>query len=206
MNTTVVARKINERRQRPNPVITTGEILSTIGSEGMQEALQRNWLVPDLDTGFMMVNTNAAKLAEVAEACKCPECHKPDCACESLNKAPAPDCRSTAMPPIMREAWGGPGLGGSGGASGARGQTPLMPHAAPAPISPTTPPARKPQIGDQVAAKEMQNGKERLYQGKVANIGQDGRARLDFGNGERPPMDTEYGPEQLSFINPAANA
>ena len=66
MNTTIIARKINERRHRPNPVITTGEVLSIVGSAGMQEAIQRNWLVPDLDTGYLMVNFNAGKLVELA--------------------------------------------------------------------------------------------------------------------------------------------
>ena len=205
MNTTVVARKINERRHRPNPVITTGEIISTIGSEGMQEAVQRMWLVPDMDTGFLMVNQNAGKLAEIAEACNCPECHQPDCACACL-KFNLNNAQPACLPKAMREGWGAPGVGGGSNGSGMQGQTPLMPHAPPPPTSPTTTPPRKPQIGDQVAAKEIQNGKERLYPGKVANIAQDGRARLDFGNGERPPMDTEYGPEQLSFVQPTGNA
>ena len=109
----------------------------------------------------------------------------------------------------MREAWGAPGVGGGsngpGPGSGLRGQTPMMPQtqAPQQPTSPTTPPAKKPQIGNQVAAVEQQNGKEKLYQGTVASVGQDGRYRLDFGNGERPPMDQEYGPEQLRFLDPA---
>lgn len=283
MNAIIIARKLNERRQRPNPVLTTGELLASIGSAGMEEALRRNWLVPDYDTGYLMVNMHGGKLAEVAEACKCPECRKSDCTCESVasdeenepgeDKKPgatkgatsgnsdvrsptstktstdaytagnitvtggggdgdtevhihqAPDNTKNAvkgrtitpeqkkaemgessrrtMPRAMREAWGAPGVG-SGSNSDMRGQMPMMPHAPPAapaaPISPTTPPSKKPQIGSQMAAVELQNGQEKLYPGIVSTVGQDGRYRLNFSGGERPPMDHDYGPEQLRFV------
>jgi len=201
MNVTTVARKISERSHRPSPVMTTGEILASIGSAGMREAIERNWLVPDFDTGFMMVNFNGGKLAEVAEACKCPECKKTDCNCESLWSG-ATSARQSTMPRTMREAWGAPGVG-SGSNSDHPAAPPMMPHAPPAPINPATPPDKKPQIGSQVAAAEMQDGKEKLYPGTVSGIGSDGRYRLDFGTGQRPPMDREYGPDQLRFVEPA---
>ena len=196
MNSTNIARKINERRQRPNPIMTTGEILTTIGSEGMQEALQRRWLVPDTDTGYLMVNMNAGKLAEIAEACRCPACHELECKCV----CEPPEEEKNKMPSAMREAWNAMGVGSTSN-NGPQGQMPMMPHAQP--VAPTTPPAKKPQIGANVAAVEMQDGKEKLYPGTVSGVGQDGRYRLDFGAGERPPMDREYGPEQLRFVEPA---
>jgi hypothetical protein len=203
MNTTVVARKINERRHRPNPVMTTGEILSTIGSEGMREAIERNWLVPDLETGFMMVNFNAGKLAEVEEACKCSKCGKTDCDCET-DSAEKP--RSKEMPKAMREAWGAPSVGSSTNRPPAPPfmptSSPFAPQPPPAPPTPTAQPNKKPQVGSQVAAVEQEGGKEKLYQGTVSGIGQDGRYHLDFGNGERPPMDRQYGPDQLRFVEP----
>ena len=203
MNTVIVARKINERRLRPNPVITTGEILSTIGSEGMQEALQRHWLVPDIESGFMMVNMNAGKLAEVVEACRCPECHNLDCACECL-KTTDSNQRSTAMPRAMREAWSGPGVG-SGSNGGPQGQMPLMPHSPPQPVAPTTPPPKPIRIGDQMAVKGPDNT---LYPGTVS--GEDnGMYNLDFGAGKQPPPTPGrrgFGPDQLQRVQPAANA
>jgi hypothetical protein len=201
MNTTVVARKLNERRLRPNPVITTGEILSSIGSAGMQEAMERHWLVPDYDTGFMMVNMNAGKIAEVEEACKCPECKKPDCACESLGKDTLTPAVAREMPHSMRESWGGFGIGArqSSPAPAAPTAPPIMPR--PAPASPTAAPAgaKAPQIGDDVLVAEQ--GK--TFSGKVSTVGQDGRYRLSFGT-DKPSMDREYGPNELRMVGQAA--
>lgn len=201
MNTIVVARKLNERRLRPNPVMTTGEIISTIGAEGMQEAINRNWLVPDLDTGFMMVNMNAGKLAEVEEACRCPECKKPECNCESL-KAERSQASLRVMPLGIRENWAGFGVGGGSnggiGGGGVGGAAPMMPR--PQPASPTTPPdKRNPQIGDDV----MLADEGQTYTGKVSTVGQDGRYRLSFGN-NKPRMDREYGPEEIRLVGQAA--
>lgn len=212
MKTIVVARKLNERRQRPNPTITTGEMIGSIGSVGMQEAIQRNWLVPDFDTGYLMVNTNAGKLAEVVEACKCKDCGKEDCDCKCKDCGKSHgDCecnesvKTRQMPKSMREAWEAPGVGngiGSASNSTIQGQKPIIPNPPPAPATPTAPATQKPQVGSQVAAVETQNGKEKLYQGTVSGIGPDGMYRLDFGNGERPPMDREYGADQLRLVQP----
>jgi len=60
-----------------NPVVMQGEMLAALESEGLQEALQRRWLVPDPSTGFLLVSQDQSKvleMREVAEKCgKCPE-------------------------------------------------------------------------------------------------------------------------------------
>ena len=60
-----------------NPVVMQGEMLLALESEGLQEALQRRWLVPQMETGFLMVSQDQSKvleMREVAERCgHCPE-------------------------------------------------------------------------------------------------------------------------------------
>lgn len=60
-----IAQYINERRLRAMPVVMPGEVVNEIGSEGMQECLDRRWLVPDHDSGFLQVTTESARLKEV---------------------------------------------------------------------------------------------------------------------------------------------
>lgn len=194
MNTTALARILNERRLRASPVVTTGELITSIGSEGMQEALAKQWLVPDHETGYLMVNLNGGKIAEIGEACKCGTCGKPDCKCESANSLVD---SSTAMPNHMREAWAGAGIGrGSDNMSG--GNT-VMPR--PAPISPTTTPApAKPGVTDPVMVVD-DNGESVV--GAVSDVEQDGRLRVKFGD-HKPRMDRPYNPSELRPVQPNA--
>lgn len=50
-----------------NPVVMQGEMLAALESEGLQEALQRRWLVPDPDTGFLLVSQDQNKVNEMRE-------------------------------------------------------------------------------------------------------------------------------------------
>lgn len=191
MNITV-ARKLHERRFRPNPVVTTGELINMIGSEGMQEALLNRWLVADMDSGFLMLNQNGGKMQELESACRC-HCGKTDCACPAVVEA-AP---TTAMP--MREAFAGPGLprpGGNAGSPTGSAQSMLpRPQAPLAPTSQTSQHDANPQIGDEVMMAE--NGQD--FQGKVASIDQDGKMRLSFGS-NKPSMDRAYANNELRKV------
>lgn len=190
MNTTTLARFLNERRLRANPVVTTGELLSSIGSEGMQEALGKQWLVPDADTGFLMVNMNGGKLAEVEEACKCQTCKKPQCNCESQDK---PVQATTAMASSMRETWAGAGIGR--GSDSLSGGTTMAPR--PQPVSPTTSPANmKYRVPDPVMVAD-DDGTPVV--GTVSDVGEDGRYKLKFQD-KKPRMDRFYNPGELSPV------
>lgn len=189
----IVARKLHERRFRASPVMTTGELVNLIGSDGIQEALLNRWLVPDTDTGFLTLNTGGGKLRELEEACRC-RCGKLDCACEAAIE----DKQVFTMP--MRENFAGFGLTSPGGAGGA---APAMMPRPQAPSTPTAPQAPvdkdAPQIGDDAMVSE--DGK--AYTGKVASIGQDGRFRISFGS-EKPNMHRDYSPNELKLLNKAA--
>lgn len=181
-----VARKLHERRFRPNPVMTTGELMNLIGSDGIQEAIEKRWLVPDMDSGFLMLNINGGKLAELESACLCP-CGKTDCACvEHVSES------MSTMP--MREAFAAFGVTRPGGITG--GSAPAMPAPmTPRPQTPTShvdAPAKAPRVGD--PAMVEQNGQ--TYTGEISGFEPDGRVRLRW-RGSRPPEDRAYGPNEF---------
>lgn len=192
MNTTI-ARKLNERRYRPNPVLTTGELLSMIGSDGVQEALNRRWLVPDNETGFLTLNMHGGKLVELENACRC-VCGKTDCACDIPDERP-----STVMP--MREAFAGFGVSRPGTPTGGASQpTPMSRVPDPVPTQQTPAAPRQFRVGDP-ATVEQDNV---AYQGEISGFEPDGRVRLRW-KGQRPPSDRAYGPGEF-IVKDKANA
>jgi len=187
MNLTV-ARKLHERRFRPSLFLTTGEVLNLIGSEGMHEALDRRWLVAD-DSGYLLLNQHGGKLAELEEACRCPQCQQ--CVCE--HGTPAAEETPAGMPTSMREAFAAYGV-----ARPSVSSAPTMTLPRQQTQSPTSPTPKSPEIGDD--AMVVEDGK--TFTGKVAGIGHDGRYRLSFGS-EKPRMDREYGPNELRPLSSA---
>lgn len=81
MKTQEIARHLLNR-QNAGPLVFPGEIVAAIGSDAMQEALSRRWLIPEQDSGLLSINTNAAMVEDMRSiAQECPECHKADCVC-----------------------------------------------------------------------------------------------------------------------------
>src|SRR5574337_284586 len=187
-----VARKLHERRYRGNPVLTTGELLNMVGSDGMQEAINNRWIVPDETTGFMMINQNGGKLLELESACRC-ACGKTDCSCAPEAAAPA----SYTMP--MREAFSGFGLPTPSPTGGQTPQTmaPMMPRPNPTPTSHGPIQGATPKSGDTV--KVTDEGKE--FEGQVSGFEPDGRIRLRW-KGQRPVHDRPYGAGEYMVVNP----
>lgn len=193
----IVARKLHERRFRPNPVMTTGELLNMIGSEGMQEALERRWLVPDQDTGFLMLNFNGGKLVELESACLC-ACGKTDCSCEQAIESKA----SSTMP--MREAFAGFGVSRPSAPTGGSTQpAPMMRVPDPTPTQQTPTAPKQYRVGDPAMVEQDSV----TYQGEISGFEPDGRVRLRW-RGQRPPNDRSYGPGEFMVTkeSPAANA
>lgn len=186
-----VARKLHERRFRAAPIVTTGELLNLIGSDGMQEALQNRWIVPEPDSGMLMLNMDGGKMVELESACRC-HCGKTDCQCD-----PEAANESSTMP--MREAFAGFGLERPPTASAAPTAAPMMPRApATSPTQPSDPQAHAPQIGDEAMVAEQ----DKTFTGKVASISQDGRIRLSFG-AEKPTMNRDYGFNEVRVLDKA---
>lgn len=72
-----IAQVLLNRRNAMNPVVMQGEMINALTAEGLQEALQRRWLVPDQSNGYLLVSQDMSKvleMRELAEECgKCPE-------------------------------------------------------------------------------------------------------------------------------------
>ena len=191
-----VARKLHERRFRASPVVTTGELLNLIGSEGMQEAMNNRWIVPEPDSGLLMLNFNGGKMLELESACRC-ACGKTDCACEATQEA----SQTYTMP--MREAFAGFGLERPPTASMQATAPPVTPRPPTnAPTQSSDPHTNAPQIGDDAMVAEQ----DKTYTGKVASISQDGRIRLSFGS-DKPTMNRDYDFGEVRMVDKArANA
>lgn len=199
---TQVARKLHERRYRSSPVMTTGELLNLIGSDGIQEALLNRWIVPDPDTGFLTLNTGGGKLLELENACRCSKCSNMACDCVVEQETPV------GQTMIMRESFKGFGL------TSPSTQSPTSPPVMPRPQTPTAPTShvdtakaapqmlsqdRPPRIGDNVTVAEDNVA----YVGTVGTVGTDGRYRINFGT-EKPKMNRDYGPNEIQVINKEA--
>ena len=195
----IVARKLHERRFRPCPVLTTGEVLNMIGSEGMQEALERRWLVADMDNGLLTLNLHGGKLLELENACRC-HCGKTDCAC-----AEAAEVKPSTMMP-MREVFAGPGIPArqSSPAPTSAGQPPAMqvPRTrtiSRTPTSPVVPHHRMPQKGDEALVPEG----NRTLKATVQGLDDKGNVQLSF-TGEQPSTKRDYGAWDLQIVNPSS--
>jgi len=194
-----VARKLHERRFRSSPVVTTGELINLIGSEGLQEALLNRWVVPDMETGFLTLNANGGKMQELESACRC-ACGKMDCAC-----APVVESAQVYTMP-MRENFAGPGLSSPSAPAAAGSPTGGASTMMPRPQTPTGPapagPAPKqPRVGDPAVVE--QDG--RTYQGEISNVEADGRVRLRW-SGAKPSGDRAYGPNEFLIADKQQNA
>lgn len=62
-----IAKVILERRARMTHVVLPGEINAAIGADGVSEALRDRWLVPDTDSGYLMVTSEPAKVQEMID-------------------------------------------------------------------------------------------------------------------------------------------
>ena len=88
MNTQQIARHLLNRRNAMNPAIYPGEMISTIGAEAMQEALQKRWLVPNHDSGLLQISVEEGKVDEMRSVSdKCPTCNKVECGCAAAPPA-----------------------------------------------------------------------------------------------------------------------
>jgi hypothetical protein len=89
MNTQQIARHLLNRRNAMNPAIFPGEMISSLGGEAMQEALQKRWLVPNFESGLLQISVEDSKIEEMRGVSdKCPTCGKVECGCAA---APVPN-------------------------------------------------------------------------------------------------------------------
>lgn len=200
MSTQQIAKFMIERRGRSMPIVTSGDVLSNIGSDGLQEALMRRWLVPSQDTGLLQINTDLARVQEMQEAAG-----KPDAEVRIAESSSAAIVLDHAhRTPIFEIS--APGTGRPGPTL-ARATPTTPPPAAPAPAAPPQAPASPtPAAGPSASGQAGNFGigsdvtiaeEGRSYVGKIAARTPEGRYRLSFGAGSKPPVSRDYNPNEM---------
>jgi len=190
-----IAQSILDRRNRMNPVIMNGEMIATLGAEGMQEALTRRWLIPDTDTGHLQVSGDLAVVEELRAAAGTPAPKQTESVADDLRHGIALGHAHRNIDELLA-----PGTGHDNSAP-FRPQTPSSPVASPtAPAAPATRPGAAPAagIGDEVLVAE--NGK--TYAGTIGAVGNDGKFKLTFGN-EKPPVNRDYSQNEFKVTKKA---
>jgi hypothetical protein len=190
-----IAQTILDRRNRMNPVIMNGEMIASLGAEGMQEALQRRWLVPDTETGHLQVSNDLASVEELRTAAGTP-------APKQVESVVVDETHNIALSHAHRniDELLAPGTGHDNSAP-FRPRIPNSPVASPAaPAAPAAAPGAAPAagIGDEVLVAE--GGK--TYTGTIGAVGNDGKFKLTFGM-EKPPVTRDYGQNEFKVTKKA---
>lgn len=190
MSTQQIAQFMIERRSRSMPIVTSGEVLGAIGSDGLQEALTRRWIVPSPDTGLLQINTDLARVSEMVMAAGVTES-----APQIVENASTVFATAHAQRPLMEIAAPGTGKPGPALSSAPAPSTPTAPVAPAAPTSsaPKSVPSADLGVGTDVTIAE--EGK--TYTGKVAGRSADGRYRVSFGAAGKPPVNREYTSDEM---------
>lgn len=168
-----------------------GEMLGILGEEGMSEAINRRWLVPSYDTGYLQVTGDLGVVEQMKEIAQMPDAVIQDSVLESSRFVIQHARRSLTEAHVISEI-AAPATGAP--APTMRVSTPAAsPAAAPNPADDALS-----DVGDDVAVVE--NGK--TFQGKIQSKGPTGRYKISFG-AERPGMDREYEPTDFKRITVA---
>lgn len=185
-----IAQIVLERRQRMNPTVMQGEMSAVLGEDGLQEALNRRWLVPNYESGYLQVANHGNVVEEMQEIAAMPDpAPEPDKLSESRTVCTQHAFRNAVTEANVLSEIAAPGTGRP--APGfAQAPAPATPTSAP-----TAPAAGGPiGVGEDVAVVE--NGK--TYQGKVQS-GENGRYRISFGGPERP-QDRDYSEKEINRV------
>lgn len=202
-----IATIILERRQRMNPTVMQGEMSTVLGEDGLREALNRRWLVPNYESGYLQVANHGSVVEDMEAIAALPDpAPEPDNLGESRSvctqhafRNAAPLSEASVLSEIAAPGTGRPSPGFVQAAAPATPTAPVTPAApAGAPAAAPTGGGAQPSgaVGEDVSV--VQDG--RTYQGKIASVN-NGRYRLSFGGPERP-ADREYGQNEINRVAP----
>ncbi len=205
MNLKNLATQILDQRAQLSYVTFPAQVQARLGSDGMQEALRRRWLLPDTESGNLCVNNNLGvirEMSDIAEAA-CEKCGKAQCECdgkkqESLEtKQEAINPRGFSLNHSNRHVHEMAALG-----SGQTGpiSAPRQTERTPAPVvQPNVDANRNAEhlVGEDVMIAE--EGKS--YQAKIKSKGADGTYELSFG-AQKPAVNRRYRKEEMQKIQP----
>ena len=196
-STPEIAKAILERRNRMTHVIMPGEISAEIGPDGVAEALQRRWVVPDTDDGYLCANNDLHVVAEMrkvaemkpeefqAQAIPCAESHS----FLALHAKRQHNLTEIAAPMTGQPS---PGLAAAG--------QPAQPTA-PVPAAPPKPvgaPGMDMPIGTAVTVARQGI----KANGVIEKLMPDGKFQIGFPpeTAQRPQGDNIYSKEELSVV------
>ncbi len=182
-----------------------GQLCAELGEEAMRDALDRGWIEPNHDTGYLQLSEQAGRLQEMTHLaeCVCEKCHKEPCECDKKEEAQQ---ESSARGFIVQHAHRHEstyGLGANAPTSGAIGsgqpsRTPEQPQRQPMSANPQ----QDYMVGEDVVIAD--EGKS--YQAKIAAKNQDGTYKLTFGPNRPVTQERAYRREELQRIKQAGAA
>jgi hypothetical protein len=183
----LAAKILNYRRA--SGLVMPGALTTDIGSEAVGEALNRGWITPDSETGYLMITTEQTRIHEMQElAANVPE-EKP--AEEAESQAESIDPRDFALQHASRRLNEATAAYGSG--------QPAAPAQAPTPatVPQTSAPAPAADNAKLIVGEDVTVAEEgKAYQAKVKAVRDDGTYELSFG-AEKPAVQRAYRPEEL---------
>jgi hypothetical protein len=172
-----------------------GAITAEIGSEAVQDALNRGWVRPDAETGFLCLTDQHSQLIEMRELAGHPEP-----ADKKVKETVESASRSFVMNHSVRNVTEAFGVGLASGTSGigapGSGQTRGV---APA-LTPTSPQANKPGQDYIVGEDVMIADEGKSYQAKVQSKNPDGTYKLSFGPNRPTKQDRMFRREEMQRI------
>ncbi len=178
-------------------LLIPGALTAALGGEAVQDALNRGWIRPDTETGFLCLTDQQSQINELRDLAASVEPEsRPAVAAESSS-------RSFVMHHSARlhETLGlGGDVSGTGGAPGSgqpQGQ-PATPPPQQTPTSSSPPSAATNFVGqDVVIANE---GKS--YQAKIKALNKDGTCELSFGPNRPPDYTRMFHREEMQAVQP----
>jgi hypothetical protein len=177
-------------------LLVPNSVTARLGPDAVQDALQRGWLQPDMDSGFLCLAPEAGKLAEMEQAASGPET-------TPSHKTEALDFRGPALRHALREASYGVGMGASTSGSMGSGQPER-----PAPMPPrtnTTFGDRQHHPGDFVVGEDVMIADQgKTYQAKIRTRRPDGTYELSFGPNIPLRSDRTFRREEMRAMDPGS--
>lgn len=180
-----------------------GALAAEIGYPAVQDALQRGWIQPDMESGFLTLSPQAGTLQEMQriaeEKCEC--CCKEPCVCdEPGEKCESFDPRALVVNHSRRltETYGlGMGASTSGSPGSGQPERPISPEPRMSPTAPN-------RAGDEYLVGEdvMIADEGKSYQAKVASKNQDGTYKLTFGPNKPLRQDRMFRREEMQRVDP----
>jgi hypothetical protein len=177
---------------RPNPgtcYINQAEMQSTLGSDGMAEALRIGWLTPDMDSGFLTVSSDMGRVEQMQALA-----HPQESAPSQVHNLMEAHQKRLRLVELNAPMTGRPLGNAQQTAPAAPPPGQMVTSQRPGEGKPTD---KQPQIGDSVMVAQ----EDETYQAKVQALA-NGKYKLTFGP-KKPPQERDYEASELRLVTKA---